>query len=1376
MNEFNRPPRIRKVISLRTLTAPTPPDLPPNPGEVNWVGIGLPILGVGLAIFFAFAVSGSSTGNSFLLFIPFMLAGILVPPITNYVKSKKYNKALQVEKPRFKIRVDDFIALLEDSKQKEINERLELDPSLGTCMEMVEHKDIHLGERRPTEENPDYLSFRLGLGEQKASIEIRGLSEFKEDDPFSESLNIIANASKDILLKKCPINSSLLKVGSLGIAGSSQNTHDFCRSSILHISTHHWPSEVQFVVICPNNQVSEWDWINSLPHRVGFLEEPIISISSTEQESFSLLENEIRHRQDISSTKKDASANKPIVSNLPLPSVIVIVDHISNPYEYPAIVRILKENKESGVFGLFICDNESEIPGECGGMFLIDGSKSTYKEVGVEGISINPIDFDHLDLADAIKFSKQLSNINWLIPNDVTDPPQLVTLLELFDAPRVEDLKIAKRWDGQDKNNYLKAPIGRFMPSHSGDLFLDLKDNDLAHGPHGIISGMTGSGKSELLKTLVLSLAVCNHPYDLNFVLVDYKGGAAFSDLEDLPHVIAVVTDIETHANYAERLLLALIGELNKRMQTLIQANEQYGLNNLHIDDYRALKIKEPMPRLVIIFDEFAEFKDHHPEQSEQLVSIARRGRSLGVHLILCTQNPSMVINQQIKQNSRFRICLNVSSSDESRAMIGTPNAWRLPRGRAFLMVDQPIKFQVAYSGRKYLDSNTMVIPENVIYEIKPDGSRSVVYPTNDELCKDGQTECKAIVDQILVETKNLNLKAPDPLLPEPLEEQIYLPELIAKNNIQAWNGKEWPKNNGELGQPILGVIDKPYSHDQPVFKFDPQNTSGNLLIFGSSGSGKSTALRTLVSSITTLQSPLNAQVFVLNLGNDPGWELFKELPHIGAIVNRDEIEKGNRLLFMLRQKMIERFEIFKRVPVDELSKYNELESSSKLPEIYLLIDGLTERLSQSWNELVETLSEMVRDCRSAGIFIIITANNMRDIPSAVYTNIEDRISFRQVERTQLETILGAVPENALRNEVGNPCPPGRGLVRGDQVIDFQAALPGLGSTSEEQIKYLKSLFNSIKNNPGINFPKEDLESLANHYSLDEIRDLNDKAKPNQRISIGEIPIGIRYDNKMPIGINFLYDGPTFLIGSQNSKLGKTSTIQSWVLSLAESFTSDEVQFVFIDFHSRRLSAFRDLPHTLEYVRFKSKVSNVFDRLKQLFEQRQVLMEKAYEANIEHFDDISYLKKMPLIILVIDDFDGFRGRFSSEISVYSKLSNCLIEGEDVGLRLILAENLAMLASPQSDPVLKRVVRHGCGISIGGSENIGTFFNNVVIPRTQQKSNLPEGRGFLVKRGQANLVQTGVFWDYSQEPGQILMDRVMNIKKQSKRIAKWPKGI
>jgi len=910
-------------------------------------------------------------------------------------------------------------------------------------------------------------------------------------------------------------------------------------------------------------------------------------------------------------------------------------------------------------------------------------------------------------------------------------------------------------------------------------MIFDLNDRDGAHGPHGLIGGMTGSGKSEVLKAIILALAVTHHPYDLNFALVDFKGGAAFNELAQLPHTVGVVTDIESNATYAERVILSLTGEIERRKRVIEGARSAFRFGKSHIDEYYGLKVKKPLPRLVIVFDEFAEFKSRYKEESKKLISIARLGRSLGVHLILATQNIEAAIDPEILQNSTFRICLKVSTPEDSIQMVGIPDAVNLIRGRAYFSANTRVLYQSAYSGATYRSSGDEAYP-NIFTRVWPDGRRESVEVARWNKSKQQPlippaTEASAVVEQIIATARKLRLKQPERVWPDVLPKRTYLPELQQYLFSGGWSGEEWhPCSSMSSGEdqlgfvyPVLGLYDDPVRQQQPILQVDPERGGGNLLIFGSSGSGKSTLLRTIITSLALAQSPDAVNIYALDFGGQSALKVLENLPHVGAIVTRLETERAERLVRFIQTEVLRRNELLRNAHVDNWVDFNaQMSPGTRLPALFLIIDGFGTFKQTFPIEFIADVTKLISGGQASGLFMVVASSLQSDIPDELFANVNLRLTFNQAKSTEYFNIVGMPSEAKIQEDAEKGLRPGRGLLRGTPPFEFQAALPTIGETDKEQIDNLGAL-TSAMNKAWKGARPQEIRDLPLLLTLPI------ETTVNRSIGSLKIAFGQDFETLSPIGFALDQDGPSFLVAGVTKQSGKTTLLQSWLIGLTEKFSPEQLQIILIDFHTRSFPVFQKLPHIREYVGARSKLALTLTGLSKEIQKRRIAIETDYEKNPENYDNSRVIKKWPHILVVIDDYEGFdlQTRIGNEQSGESnQLAACLQQGGEYGTSYIIAGTVTELPLDYQDPFIQRFRRQGCGVLLGGVEGIDACFSNVRRPAGQPSAGLPPGRGYLIRRGSVRLFQTAVCWQESMEPGNALLRRVENISKHHNRKA------
>lgn len=402
------------------------------------------------------------------------------------------------------------------------------------------------------------------------------------------------------------------------------------------------------------------------------------------------------------------------------------------------------------------------------------------------------------------------------------------------------------------------------------------------------VAGTTGSGKSELLQTYILSMAALYHPYEVGFVIIDFKGGGMANQFKDLPHMMGRITNID--GKEINRSLRSIKAELNKRQRLFAEA----GVN--HIDNYiikvRKGEVKIPLPHLILIVDEFAELKAEQPDFMKELISAARIGRSLGVHLILATQKPSGQVDEQIWSNSRFKLCLKVQSPQDSNEVLKSPLAAEIKEpGRAYLQVGNNEMFELfqsAYSGapERTEDSN---LKEFTIYEITSSGKRLPVYVQKKKKEQNVKTQLDAMVQYMASFCqKNQLKKLPEICLPS-LEECIEFPIQKALSD----------KSSHIVAE--IGIYDDPDNQLQDVYSVDLTNQ--NMMIIGSAQSGKTNLLQTLIRSVTTKYTPQDVNIYIIDFAS-MYLKNFETLNHVGGVVTASEDEKLKNLFKLLYKEI----------------------------------------------------------------------------------------------------------------------------------------------------------------------------------------------------------------------------------------------------------------------------------------------------------------------------------------------------------------------------------------------------------------------------------------------------------------------------------------
>jgi DNA segregation ATPase FtsK/SpoIIIE, S-DNA-T family len=794
----------------------------------------------------------------------------------------------------------------------------------------------------------------------------------------------------------------------------------------------------------PARAATDWAWLMWLPHttsphsplRPQHLASTIESATSLVSE----LEDLLLQRSTQATAKED----------LTLPAVFVLVED-DHPVDRSRLVALAERGREHGVHVLWLSADRSLLPAACR-TFVALNSDAPGGTAGFvhSGEQVAPIRVETLDAATAMALSRRLAplvDVGVRIEDD-SDLPRAVSLLNISEQPlRPVAAVIIERWlanqsiiDGPfavgsigKRASTLRAVIGR---SAHGDHVVDLRTD----GPHALVGGTTGAGKSELLQTWILALAAAYSPQRLTFLLIDYKGGSAFKDLRDLPHQVGLVTDLDPHE--VRRALVSLYAELRRREKVFAK----HGVKDLtELERKRGVAPGDIPPSLVIVVDEFAALVGELPEFVDGMINVAQRGRSLGVHLILATQRPAGVIKDNLRANTNLRVALRTADEADSVDVLGSPQAaffdLNVP-GRAVSKTGpgRLIPFQTGFAGGWTKDEPDP--PEIVIEELRF-GPR-VVWQSDevdDVTAEPGPTDIRRLVEAIDGARTDAMIALPS---------RPWLPPLRTIYNIA---DPEQVPNRRVDTKLIFGIQDIPDEQKQAPVSFRP-DIDGNLAVYGTGGSGKSTLLRTLAIAAGFTIHGGACHVYGLDFGAR-GLASLDDLPHVGSIVVGTDHERAARLLTWLGHLIASRAERFAKVGAGTITEYRAFGGTDALtePRILLLIDGMAAfRNSYESGErakLFDTFITIATDGRPVGVHVLLTADRPQSVPSALSSVVQTRVVLRMADESDYQGMN--LPVDILKAS----SPPGRGMLRG---AELQVAILGTQTDVGSQTRYLGEL------------------------------------------------------------------------------------------------------------------------------------------------------------------------------------------------------------------------------------------------------------------------------------------------------------------------------
>jgi S-DNA-T family DNA segregation ATPase FtsK/SpoIIIE len=711
-----------------------------------------------------------------------------------------------------------------------------------------------------------------------------------------------------------------------------------------------------------------------------------------------------------------------------------------------------------------------------------------------------------------------------------------------------------------DSTKSLQAPIG--IDTNGMQIVLDIHEK--AHGPHGLIAGSTGSGKSEFIITYILSLAVNYHPNDVSMILIDYKGGGLAGAFQKgnvkLPHIVGTITNIDKVG--LQRSLVSIQSELRRRQIKFNQAREKTDEGTIDIYKYQKLfhdgVVKEPIPHLLIICDEFAELKQQQPDFMDELISVARIGRSLGVHLILATQKPAGVVNDQIRSNSKFGICLKVQDRQDSMDVIKRPDAAELKRaGQFYIQVGNNEYFalgQSAWAGASYEPSD--IIKKNVDNSMKfVSNIGSVIKKIDDTkrapVKKDGE-QLTNIVKYIyeLGKNENIHLK---PLWLENIPEIIMLDKTKEKYKIEK-------KENEVI--PVIGEYDDPYNQRQGPVELDFKK-QGNIIVYGNAESGKETLISTMVYDIITTYTVREAQMYLLDFGSE-ALKIFKDAPHVGDVGLSTDAEKINRLFEMIQREMKRRTEVLSNYGGD--IKLYVKDTGIPMPQIIVVInnyEGFVENYGEKYDDILLTLC---REGIKYGIIFVLTASAYNSVRYRLSQNFRQKIALQLNNEDDFLNIIEGVKKKRPAHVFG------RGLIKYSDVYEFQTARicepERWNSFIKDEIKKLNSEYTER----AVSIPV-----LPNQIKVEDVRELVTQ--------LDKLPIGIY---KASLGLA-TYDFKNNLVNIISAK--NVDVVAEYITHLYEEFNLlEDVEVTVFDSEGIVQETRKNLK--LDYQNYSLKIQN----------------------------------------------------------------------------------------------------------------------------------------------------------------------------------------
>lgn len=1199
--KFKRNTRIKTVISEEKIEIMDPPNKPKLPKNNIWLQL-LPSMGM-LVAAGAMAFMGGA------MLILSLISGLMavVTTVLNFREGKKDYKAGLIE------RTETYNAYI-------ANKREEIEHFRAQELELLQQQYVSqeiewkwLDDFSPklfdrTLDDEDFLSVRFGSGtiDAKRKIDYKKQERLELDDDLQMLPQQVCEDYAHI--DNAPVVCDLKSTNAIGIYGQEQHRFAVLKNMVMDISARQFHSDVKMIFVAREKHQDKIQWLRFLPY--VYLDEihtrGIVCNDESKNVIFEYLYKEMSAR-DHSGTFEYR---------------IVVFFYDEYDFNSHPISKFVDKAKDLGITLVFFGETKADIPMGCGSLVdLINARDGVFIDTSDQSLSKS---FTYPTVSDA-----QAKRIVEILAPVYTEEISLegtltknISLFELLNIIAVDDLDLHERWTKSQVFKSMAAPLG---VSKTGVVNLDLHDK--MHGPHGLVAGTTGSGKSEILQTYILSMASLFSPEEVGFLIIDFKGGGMVNQFKELPHLLGAITNID--GKEINRSLKSIKAELQKRQRMFAEADVNH--IDKYIKKYRNKEVAEPLPHLIIIVDEFAELKSEQPEFMKELISAARIGRSLGVHLILATQKPSGQVDEQIWSNSRFKLCLKVQTQEDSNEVLKSPLAAEIKEpGRAYLQVGNNEifeLFQSAYSGapENQAENSTR---EFAIYSLNSSGKRIPVYAQkNKKSDAKAISQLDAIVKYIASYCTSENIqKLPNICLP-PLPERI------------AFTTSKYSLQEQQFGVSI-GIYDDPDCQMQEETYLDI--ASKNTIIIGSPQYGKTNLLQGMIRTIAENTTPNESNIYIIDFASMV-LKNFEMLRHVGGVVTSSDDEMLKNLFKLLHAEIASRKEKLLSVGVSSFSAYKDA-GYTDLPQIYLFVDNLT-ALIELYLQDDDTLLVLIREGLAVGISTIVANSQTAGIGYRYFSNFSNRIALYCNDTNEYGNLFDHA--NLQPSDL-----PGRCILSIDKkLLECQTYLAFEGDKEIDRVKEMHLLIerlnacndgmqsHKIPVIPAVLAPKDMQQIFGAHQ-------------------VGyEVPIGVTYTEVVAYYIDLFQIG-VFGVCGQSEK-NQYNFVRNLLLSLESQAARYPAEVHIIDDVKRRYSRMKDLSIVCDYNLDASCAISILNDWHETLEAR-------YRQMMENPENLSDNRLLLMVIqnndaakIIADDFDAMN-LYTEITTKYKSMGVCII--------------------------------------------------------------------------------------------------------------------
>ncbi|MFD0686794.1 type VII secretion protein EccCa [Actinomadura fibrosa] len=1193
-----------------------------------------------------------------------------------------------------------------------------LDPPPEALYDVV-RDPARLWERR--RRHPDFLRVRVGTGLMPGHPLVVGEqgTALTPTDPFMLS-EARALVERFATAPDMPLTVPLDMAGDISVVGEREDALRLMRALLAQLAAFHAPEDVAVAYGGP--RAGEWEWLKWLPHALDPHRRdggaPVRLVATSPLRLAALLADDLRERTDVAAEVRRGLGRR---ESLAFQRRLVVV-HDTHGEVASDLVRPDETVPTADLAAtvVHLVAHQSHEPGDVGVRIRVDGDRVEVADLRGEAPVTMTGTLDDVPDGMLDGLARMLAPLR-LSRESVEESASQggdVDFASLVGVEDPSDVDVARLWAPRSERAFLRVPIG--LDDAGRPVILDLKEAaSLGMGPHGLCVGATGSGKSELLRTLVLALACTHAPEQVSMVLVDYKGGATFAPFGVLPHVAGVITNLEDDAGLIERVYASLSGEVQRRQQVLRDAG-----NIASIGDYNYQRAQRPdlapLPHLLVIIDEFGELLTARPDFIELFLSIGRIGRSIGVHLLLSSQRIESGKLRGLETYLSYRIGLRTFSEEESRTVLDSPDAFHLPAlpGFGYLKVDTSVytRFKGSYVSGPY---RGLVAAEEVtagappvrpypVYNLaEAAGPRGGDEPDLPERTS-GPTLLDVTVGGLARHGRRI--------------QTIWLPPLPAIATLDGvcgpvsvtGGGMRLPVERLPLQAPI-GLLDDARRQWQGVWRLDLSAAGGHVAVIGGPQTGKTTLLRTLALSLALTHTPAEVAVYGIDLLGG-GLQVLDGLPNVGGVAGRADRERVRRTVEEVHGMLEHRQEVFRRRGIDGVRRLRRLHAAGQVPElpsadVVLVVDGFG-AVRTDFEEIDDMVSDLLQRGGGYGVHVVAGMLRWNDVRIAAQSTFGQRIELRlndpsdsTVDRKLAETISAELPGRALTDTklFGHVAVPALG-----RMPDPSA----LGDAAESAVRAVAGAWTGPTAPPVRVLPHE----------------LPAAGLPGPDEEPRRVPIAVDERSFAPVPLD-LFDTDQNLLVLGDGGCGKSSLLRLVAQGLMARYSPDELVFAVMD--PRR--SLRDVvpePYLGGYAATPRVCAGLAGGVAKELEDR--MPDDAAEADAGAGRGIGG----PRIVVLVDDYDLLTTANQQPLAPFVPF---VPSGRDIGLHFVVTRRVAGASRGLYDPLVQAMREIGSGVLLmSGDRSEGQLFPRVYAdPR-------PPGRGLWIRRGEPpRLVQAAL---------------------------------